>query len=241
MPNKFEELGLIAPTPSEQPRRMVCTVSGFEKSGKSHFALTAPAPIAYFNLDAGLEGVVEPFVAAGKEVYIKNFRISREDTQEEWQSQWTDFMFTLDAAYRAGAGTVVVDTLTEAYELSRLAHFGKLEQVMPNRYAPVNRQFRAVLRSAYDAKETHTIYLQQMDIGFESKVPEPKGWRQTPYLVQSNLETSKEPNPAGQGLDIYSIRVRDSRTNPHSVGMMLSGERCTWDEFQWLQFDWRPE
>ena len=43
------------------PDRRTIVVAGREKQGKTNFALTAPDPIAHFNLDVGLEGVIEKF------------------------------------------------------------------------------------------------------------------------------------------------------------------------------------
>jgi hypothetical protein len=45
----------------ETPYRLIASVSGKEKTGKTHFALTAPEPIIFFNIDVGTEGVVGKF------------------------------------------------------------------------------------------------------------------------------------------------------------------------------------
>ena len=46
-------------------KRMVVAVEGREKDGKTSFALSAPAPIAIFNLDTGLE---EGGIVTGKQI-----------------------------------------------------------------------------------------------------------------------------------------------------------------------------
>ena len=43
--------------------RLVVRVGGLEKEGKTHFALTAPGPIGAIDMDRGMEGVVEKFLA----------------------------------------------------------------------------------------------------------------------------------------------------------------------------------
>ena len=53
--------------------RLIISVDGHEKQGKSHFALTAPQPIALFDVDTGLEGVVEKFEHT-KGIYQNTYR-----------------------------------------------------------------------------------------------------------------------------------------------------------------------
>ena len=43
------------------PQRVIANIEGGQKTGKDHFALTAPGPIVLFNFDCGLEGVIEKF------------------------------------------------------------------------------------------------------------------------------------------------------------------------------------
>ncbi len=42
--------------------------------------------------------------------------------------------------------SIVIDTASEAWELVRLARFGKLTQVMPQHYGPVNTEFRDMIK-----------------------------------------------------------------------------------------------
>ena len=41
------------------PRRLVCSIEGLDKTGKSHLAMSAPGPIVYVDLDVGTEGVIQ--------------------------------------------------------------------------------------------------------------------------------------------------------------------------------------
>ena len=39
-------------------KRLILSVDAEQKRGKTHFALTAPRPLGFINLDDGLEGVI---------------------------------------------------------------------------------------------------------------------------------------------------------------------------------------
>ena len=151
----------------EVPRRLVASVGGREKTGKTHVALTAPAPVILFNIDLGTEGVVGKFQEGfdgqeAKKVYVYDVRFQRNSTQtKDYAPLWLDLKAKLTSAWGLSGGTVVMDTASEAHELSRLAAFGKLTQVMPHHYGPVNAEWRELIRLAYDSK-MNTILIHKM-------------------------------------------------------------------------------
>src|SRR6266700_711635 len=113
--------------------RLVMAVDGGEKSGKTRFALTTPAPIYYINLDVGLEGVIDEFIG-NKEIVVAEYAENVEEigdipTQDGKKRQdaakvvtnsvFRDFRY----AVRNGARTVVIDTGTEFWSMLRLAEF----------------------------------------------------------------------------------------------------------------------
>jgi len=57
--------------------------------------------------------------------------------------------------------TVIVDTGTEMHEMIRLARLGKLTEVMPENYGPVNAEFRDLVRLAYDS-DANVLFLHKM-------------------------------------------------------------------------------
>ena len=252
-PNAYQQLGLTTPDANRVPRRLVVSLAGLEKTGKTHFALTGRPPIVIFNLDVGTEGVVEKFVAQGKEVYVHNIPLSRpagmlknaaasEEVSDSWRSKWVDLSVKLEQVYALNPGTVVVDTWTEAHELARLAHFGKLSQVQPHNYGPVNDDMAALVRQAYRAEQTTTVFLQKMRTKFGTNPPELEvhGWSQMDYMVQVNLRNGKSPNQSGQGIDTYFSQIKDCRQNPHVVGYGLSGDAFSLEYLENLVLDWRP-
>jgi len=59
---------------TEVKPRVILSVEGREKEGKSHLAMTAPGPIGIINMDLGLEGVVHKF-ARDKKIYVSSYQL----------------------------------------------------------------------------------------------------------------------------------------------------------------------
>jgi hypothetical protein len=127
-----------------QPR-LILALDGKEKSGKTHFSLTAPDPIAYFAIDMGHEGVVRKFVdgevaskiilRADKKIKVPDISVYDKKT-DSLKIDATAAWEKMRNAYKAACAspdikTVVVDTATEMWELLRLARLGKVAQVKP--------------------------------------------------------------------------------------------------------------
>ena len=127
-------------------RRLILSIEALEGVGKTRFTLTAPGPIAFLNFDYGLEGVVERS-SYEKAIYVASIKldfqggkdqIDHAPPRRELQKFETNYQTALKQAR-----TIVIDTGTELWELMRLAAFGKLTQVMPHHYAPVNQEMDA--------------------------------------------------------------------------------------------------
>lgn len=153
---------------AEARRRLIISVEGKVKQGKTHFALTAPGPIAVQSLDMGLDGVVQKF-QNDKVINVANYpgitalelrKLDEQGVVDRMASVWEQFVadFTWGLA---NARTVVWDTGTEAWELARLARLGKIGQVKPHHYTMVNMEFRELLRNA-EASDTNLILLHRM-------------------------------------------------------------------------------
>lgn len=211
----------------EIPKRLIGSVSGHEKTGKTHFALTAPPPILFFNVDIGTEGVVEKFQLgtkeiAAKQVFVYDVRFSKTagiQAQADYATLWADLKLKLAKAWSLSEGTVIMDTASEAHELSRLAAFGKLTQVMPHHYGPVNAEWRELIRLAYDSP-MNTILIHKLRPKYindqRTNQYEVKGFGETGYLVQANLETLREDQEGT--MPKWGLRINDCRQNPRLNG-----------------------
>lgn len=196
--------------------RLIAAVSGLEKQGKTSFALSAPGPIIYFNLDYGLEGVLGKY-AGGKDVYVKEYRYKRNDTPDKYNTLWASFTTDYYNALKSKARTIVIDTATELWELLRLARFGKLTQVMPHHYGPVNAEYASVIREGYSYDKNvillHKLKKQYVNDKFTGEY-ERSGFTNTGFLVQANLEVYRD------GLDgEFYLKVLDCRQNSMIGGL----------------------
>lgn len=221
----------------EKPRRIIASLFGKAKTGKTHFSLTAPEPIIYFNVDIGTEGVVNKFQEQGKYILLYDVRVPKEAGKDVWSRMWADLKFRVAKAYSLKAGTVVWDTASEVYELARLAHFGRLTEIKPSDYAIVNNEWRELLRQAYDAP-TNTIFIHKVKASW-GMIPtssgsrlgktgeyEVSGFSEMDYLVQMNLETGCIYEESGPE---FSVLIKDCRQNPNIAGQLLSGPMCNFD------------
>lgn len=212
----------------ETPRRLIASLSGREKTGKTHFALTAPEPIFFINVDIGTEGVVNKFQDAGKKIYIYDLRVPKTASKDIYVPMWENLKTIFSRVYSLKSGTVIVDTDTETYELARLAKFGKLSQIMPQHYTEVNSEYREVLRQAYDSP-MNSVFIHKMKPKYVNNARtseyEPSGFGDMEYNSQINLICYRDDSSE----DKFSVFIKDCRTNPNVNGEYLRGEMCNFD------------
>jgi hypothetical protein len=211
-------------------RRLIASVSGKPKTGKTHFSLTAPPPIFFINIDIGTEGVVSKFQDDGKKIYIYDLRVPKTASKDIYVPMWENLKKVFEKVYSLGEGTVVVDTDTECYELARLAKFGKLSQIMPQHYTEVNNEYREVLRLAYDAKRMNSVFIHKMKPKYVNNARtseyEPSGFGDMNYNSQINLISYRDDS---SGSPEFSVFVEDCRTNPKVNGEYIRGEMCNFE------------
>lgn len=214
------------------PRRLIVSSSGKTKVGKSHFACSGPPPIIYFDIDVGTEGVLGKFQDDGKQILLYRVRVPKEAKQEVWTQMWEDLKARIKAAYALRAGTLVLDTSSEAYELCRLARFGRLTQVQPHNYTAVNTEWREMLRTAYDSP-MNTVFIHKLKAVWMNTVDnngklkstktnemELAGFGEMDYAVQINVVHGKEKTENGT---VFTLSIGDCRQNPSIEGMQLRG------------------
>lgn len=232
LPKSFKKLS--PDVSAHTPRRLIMAISGREKQGKTHFALTAPGPTAYFDLDVGTEGVIEKFVAAGKVIYhndynfhaLKDIRkpgpIDPGPYLEMWEGLKSDYMAVMDSKVK----TVVFDTATEAWELLRMSRFGKLTQVLPHHYGPVNAEYRSLLRTAYMA-DKNLLLLHKMKAEYVNEKRtgnyERAGFADTGFMTQANVRCWRRVGE--NGLE-FGVTVEDCRQSPEIAGIELMQPMC---------------
>ena len=224
---RLAKLGFETADRAVRPR-LILSLCGLEKQGKTHFALTAPGPLCFFDLDAGTEGVVSKF--SDKDVWVKPvLKMAEGDDQDDIEREWDSFSKAYYAAFRIPEiRTIVLDTASEVWELLRLARFGRLTQVMPYQYGPVNKEYRQLLRAA-EKSDKNLVLLHRMKAEYfndkRTGRHERAGFSGTGFDVQVNARCYRyDADDGGE----FALQVENCRQNPELAGMELTGDLCNY-------------
>ena len=218
---QLKQLG-FSDTYTPAPQRLIANISAPEKEGKTHLALTGPPPIMFISIDIGTEGVVQKFQEQGKQVYIYEVHYQKGGQQAEYQVLWGNVKAAIAAALAVNEGTLVIDTWTEANELCRLAKLGKLSQVQPHHYGPVNAEMKGIIDDIYSTKMSAAL-LTKMSKEFGGSEMIEKGWADTGKQVQANLRVSRSTGDDGK--QVFSVGVLNCRQNIGMTGMTFSSKQ----------------
>lgn len=226
MKQTMNKKGFTSAKDIEIAPRIIMSIEGLEKQGKTHFALTAPGPIAMFSTDIGEEGVVSKF--KDKDIWVMSIDKVDENSTEQAPKEYARFKTAYTDVLRGkDVRTVVIDTATEIWEILRMARFGRLTQVMPYQYGPVNAEYRALIREAY-TYDKNLILLHKMKPQYindkRTGEYERAGFGDTGFLVQVNAQVYRySPSDGGE----FVIYVRDCRQNPDLTGEEFMGPMCS--------------
>lgn len=220
---------------SKPKPRLILSIEGLDKSGKSNLAFTAPGPIGYLEFDIGAEGVVEKFQHT-KEIlspspYETRFEggAQKTDATKEFERFERDFKSSITKLR-----STVVDTASETWELLRLARFGKLTQVKPHNYVEVNQEYRDLVRFAFE-HDSNLLLLHKLKAtwqegkdGKSSKTGELEraGFSETGYLVQMNVRCWREEQREVGDLG-FRCQILNCRQNPEVAGEILQNEQIS--------------
>jgi hypothetical protein len=151
--------------PAEQAmtNRLVLNVWGQEKRGKTSLAFTFPAPRYYFNFDHRYEELLRqhPEWIAGTQV--ASYSLPPDPSDAEAEAVLDAFMADYDEAVNAKAGTMILDTATQLWELVSLVKVGKVMakrlKLAEERAKRQNKDFDpdTVLRQQFDWGPANTM------------------------------------------------------------------------------------
>lgn len=190
--------------------RLIVGVWGPPKTGKTHFATSAPGPIYYHNFDWGLEHHLKRLKKEGKELFVANYLTERPDMgAAEAQEMLRAFERDYAAALKAGTGTIVIDTSTQLWQLTSKVFLEQIKtkrrdgQVYPFDYADANAYFQNLINQVKKTK-MNMILIQRAQPKYDKSGQDTgdvkqQGNNQVPYLVQVQLRLSKGPNAAHKG------------------------------------------
>lgn len=191
-----------------RPRRLILSVEGPQKVGKTTLALTAADEglLALLNYDYGLEGVIDQF--KGKPIMVMNLdhpaSMAKDDgmAEEDYKKAWSKAKDAYCTALNDKRVKVVaVDTGSELWEGIRLSGLGRLGKVLPQKYGEVNAEMRKLIRDAYERPDLNLILLHPMRDEYAGNERTGKqifsGFQGVPGLVQMVLRMWKSGNEYG--------------------------------------------
>jgi hypothetical protein len=153
----------------EITHRVIASGDGEVGTGKSYFGLTLPAPLVTFNIDQGLEGVVEKFREEGKEIYEEKYSWIPGDPEDEddKNGDLQDLAkeirgkFEKDIAYALnnGARSLVIDTESRFWQVFRYAEFGSPNAGNPRDYDELNQRFESFIHKVKASSDPVNLYL----------------------------------------------------------------------------------
>lgn len=181
---------------------LVVSISGHPKTGKSHLALTFPAPMVVFSFDIGLDPVLKKF--EGKDIVVKTYPIPIIDSvkalsfQKDLKGIWDSFVNDLKkATENVKIKTLVIDTWTAVYEIARIARASELglQNIVQHQYGDVYARLRSLIQRPRIAGQNLvlTTYLRDRFVGDQNTgEPELDGWKRTESEVDVVLWTRRD-------------------------------------------------
>ena len=183
-------------------KRIIVSIWGKEKTGKTHFALTFPEPIVFLDFDLGLEGVIDKF--GDKRIYWKAYTSrTPELTVADANRMLMEFVDDYQNALNLGAGTIVVDTATHLWQLIQKVRMDEIkrkrekkgQEVYPFDYADANAYYQNLVNAVKSTKLNLVLLHRAREIydarGHKTGEFEAQQNNGTPYLVQIVIHLEK--------------------------------------------------
>ena len=199
MKTPFKKLTL-----EEIPQRLLVSVWGQEKTGKTSFALTFPPPIYFFDFDLGAECVLPKF--KDKEVYYVRYNTKLlSDDIDVYQALFNSFKSDLSEALKSNGGTIVLDSATQIWGLVQKVYLDKImkrreqksQTVFPFDYANANLAYEGIISAVKENNDMNLVLTHRAREVYSSKGQrtgeyEAQQNSRTPYFVQLVIQLSKD-------------------------------------------------
>lgn len=217
-------------------RSAVIALTGREGSGKTGFALSSALLSAglcvYVEMDRQPKGdYINDMFSTGRVLKPKmKYKNTGKAFDKDFASKaWDELSkLTYECLQDKGIYTIIWDTATYGWELLRMAKFGKLTQVMPHHYGPVNDEFQALF---YTAEEQGKLFVALHSMSKEYKAGKegkevwngyykPSGFSHMDFVANIRLEQHK--NDEGQ----FVCRVVQNKLKPEMDKQDLVGDEC---------------
>jgi len=212
-------------------RTTFMSVYGRTGTGRTTLSLTAPGPIALIYSEEKHEGIVQPVVKNGKDIKLYNFGTipATGDAASVIRltvGVWEELKNALLDATE-WAKTIVLDTHSEAWRVIRAARLGKLSQVKPYHYTPVNAEWVALMKKIRSqGNKCNFIALGGLKERYKNDKPtgimEQSGQKEMDTLSDVVIRMKKKKDKGG---DItFSAGIEKGWYNAHAEGLELEDE-----------------
>lgn len=223
------------------PKRIIMSVEGLEREGKTHLALTAPGPLGYMQMDPGGDAVVPKIkqLFPHKVLHLAQYTVQITGQMSDVQKAdaakkvWLQTVNDYEYALRT-LTSLVIDTNSEWFTCLKIAAFGRLTQVMPEQYAPVYAEYRRLLRMAYSHNCNlillHKLKEEYEDGGKNEKTGKRNAGRKTGNLVREGFKgiayevdmvvrAFRDPDDRS-----FQFEVKNCRQNPDADGIIMPAD-----------------
>lgn len=204
--------------------RLVGASAAKQKRGKTKFGLTMPRPLCYMQLDASGEFMLGEARKSAKKKddikHLKYFADPRGDIKganlRVWETLVRDFEYCI-----SNFRSVLVDTLTEALDVRKLAEFGRNSQILQIYYGSIYADFRWMVKEArlHDANVWFVHRVKDEYVGGDRTGNDLlDGWRGIQYEAQVYVEHDRSDE------GIYTTTIKECEQNGLIAGMVLSSD-----------------
>lgn len=139
--------------------RLIISTEGLEGSGKTRFALSAPRPLTFLDLDYGSEGVEHAGVDDHKTYDMLSAEWQPEGQARRYaQDVMKRFVSDFREALAKKVRSLVVDTFTAAWAGQRLARGGE----GGDSYTEYEAEFKSLVAAAYASQHTNVILIHHL-------------------------------------------------------------------------------
>lgn len=214
--------------------RVVLSVWGMPKDGKTHFSLTGRKPVYYHSLDVGIQELLPKFKR--QRIKVADYQMT-EDTDTQvygplLKSFHEDYLLALGTP---GPGTIVIDTSTQLWQViqkvkldgiraERNKKGGRGEaRIFPFDYAEANTYMGGMIRRALQQEQKDVIFIARAKPVYKGGDAtgefEFQGFNETPSIVQATIQIIKREGEDGK--PYWVARIDSNRFDPDLNGMEI--------------------
>lgn len=217
------------PVQAGKPQRLIMSVWGREKQGKTAFALSAPAPIYVFDLDRRLDGPRRLYPT--KNIMAKKYRDPLLGGIADHEKIYEEFLGDLREAVRyLKEGTVVIDPVTQVWTMVQSVYVEKVrkqkseegKKFMTFDYALANRHFQEVIEVLKDNPSINIVLISRAEEAYDQGGQRTGTYRiqshkSVPYMVDMTLRCEKTKE------GVFQVVIEESGIASAIPGLVLPG------------------